>query len=75
MLKYVVYLQADSLKCLLIIHISRDPSVETIVAHLSGGVNQAPNLVLDVTGKVNILMLFMENEKKHIEVSIFGTFV
>lgn len=27
-----------------------DPSVETIVAHLSGGVNQAPNLVLDNKG-------------------------
>ena len=30
-----------------------NPSVETIVAHLSGGVNQAPNLILDITGKVS----------------------
>ena len=30
-----------------------DPSVETIVAHLSGGVNQAPNIILDITGKVS----------------------
>ena len=29
-----------------------DPSVETISAHLSGGVNQAPNLILDITGKL-----------------------
>ena len=29
-----------------------NPSIETIVAHLSGGVNQAPNLILDITGKV-----------------------
>ena len=29
-----------------------DPSVETIIAHLSEGVNQAPNLVLDITGKM-----------------------
>ena len=30
-----------------------NPSVETIIAHLSGGVNQAPNLILDITGKVS----------------------
>lgn len=30
-----------------------NPSVETIIAHLSGGVNQAPNLILDITGKIN----------------------
>ncbi|MBQ7551817.1 MAG: hypothetical protein IJT04_09860 [Bacteroidales bacterium] len=29
-----------------------NPSVETIIAHLSGGVNQAPNLILDITGKI-----------------------
>lgn len=34
-----------------------NPSVETIVAHLSGGVNQAPNLILDITGKVSKLKL------------------
>lgn len=30
-----------------------NPSVETIAAHLSGGVNQAPNLILDITGKIS----------------------
>ena len=30
-----------------------NPSVETIIAHLSGGVNQAPNLILDITGKIS----------------------
>ena len=30
-----------------------NPSVETIIAHLSGGVNQAPNLILDITGKMS----------------------
>lgn len=34
-----------------------NPSVETIVAHLSGGVNQAPNLILDITGKVSKMKL------------------
>lgn len=34
-----------------------NPSVETIVAHLSGGVNQAPNLILDITGKVSKIKL------------------
>ena len=34
-----------------------NPSVETIIAHLSGGVNQAPNLILDITGKVNKIKL------------------
>lgn len=34
-----------------------NPSVETIVAHLSGGVNQAPNLILDITGKISKLKL------------------
>ena len=34
-----------------------NPSFETIVAHLSGGVNQAPNLILDITGKVSKLNL------------------
>ena len=29
-----------------------NPSVETIIAHLSGGVNQAPSLILDITGKI-----------------------
>ena len=29
-----------------------NPSVETIIAHLSEGVNQAPNLILDITGKI-----------------------
>ena len=31
---------------------SGDPSPETISAHLSEGVNQAPNLILDITGKM-----------------------
>ena len=30
-----------------------DPSPETIAAHLSGGVNQAPNIILDITGKTS----------------------
>ena len=30
-----------------------NPSVETIIAHLSGGVNQAPNIILDIMGKVS----------------------
>ena len=30
-----------------------DPSPETIIAHLSEGVNQAPNLILDITGKMS----------------------
>ena len=30
-----------------------DPSPETIIAHLSEGVNQAPNLILDITGKIS----------------------
>lgn len=34
-----------------------NPSVETIIAHLTSGVNQAPNLILDVTGKVSKLKL------------------
>ena len=34
-----------------------DPSIETIAAHLSSGVNQAPNLILDITGKVSKLKL------------------
>ena len=34
-----------------------DPSPETIAAHLSGGVNQAPNLILDITGKISKLNL------------------
>lgn len=29
-----------------------NPSVETIIAHLSEGVNQAPNIILDITGKI-----------------------
>ena len=34
-----------------------NPSVETITAHLTSGVNQAPNLILDITGKVSKLKL------------------
>ena len=34
-----------------------DPSPETIIAHLSEGVNQAPNLILDITGKMSKLKL------------------
>ena len=34
-----------------------NPSVETIIAHLSGGVNQAPNIILDITGKVSKIKL------------------
>ena len=34
-----------------------DPSPETITAHLSGGVNQAPNIILDITGKISKLNL------------------
>lgn len=30
-----------------------DPSPETIIAHLAEGVNQAPNLILDITGKTS----------------------
>ena len=30
-----------------------NPSVETIIAHLSEGVNQAPNLILDITGRMS----------------------
>lgn len=30
-----------------------NPSQETIIAHLSNGVNQAPNLILDITGKIS----------------------
>ena len=32
-----------------------DPSRETIIAHLSDGVNQAPNIILDITGKTSKL--------------------
>ena len=34
-----------------------NPSVETIIAHLSEGVNQAPNIILDITGKISKLKL------------------
>jgi hypothetical protein len=34
-----------------------NPSIETIISHLSEGVNQAPNLILDITGKVSKLKL------------------
>lgn len=34
-----------------------DPSIETIIAHLTEGVNQAPNLILDITGKINKVKL------------------
>ena len=34
-----------------------NPSVETIIAHLSGGVDQAPNLILDIMGKISKLKL------------------
>lgn len=34
-----------------------NPSIETIIAHLSGGVNQAPNIILDITGKVSKIRL------------------
>ena len=34
-----------------------NPSVETIMAHLSCGVEQAPNLILDITGKISKLKL------------------
>jgi hypothetical protein len=30
-----------------------NPSTETIISHLSEGVNQAPNLILDVTGRIS----------------------
>jgi hypothetical protein len=36
-----------------------DPSVETIIAHLSCGVNQAQNLVLDITGKIEKAKLLL----------------
>ena len=34
-----------------------NPSVETIIAHLSEGVNQAPNIILDITGKISKVKL------------------
>lgn len=34
-----------------------DPSPETIISHLSEGVNQAPNLILDITGKITRVKL------------------
>lgn len=36
-----------------------NPSIETIIAHLTGGVNQAPNLILDITGKISKAKLTM----------------
>ena len=34
-----------------------NPSPETIAAHLSEGVNQAPYIILDITGKISKLNL------------------